>query len=125
MTAGNSFLLWNAEICLTTWVDCASAGSHATASLLSAPCSLPAGLNAAASTASQKPRTTHLVTFDDGNQASRPTSPIRVCAIAVASPLPDVAPPSPAQFRPTVSRGRLGVQRFSTHVRRVSGAAQG
>src|SRR6478609_6300882 len=125
MTAGNSFLLWNASICLTTWVDCASAGSHATASLLRAPCSLPAGPNAAASTASQKTRTTHLVTFDDGNQASRPTSPILVCAIAVASPLPDVAPPSPAQFRSTVSRSHHGVQRFSGGVRWLSGDGQG
>ena len=86
MTAGNSFLLWNASICLTTWVDCASAGSQATASLLRTPVSLPAGLNAAASIASQNTTTNHFVTLEDGNQANRPTSPIRVCAIARCLP---------------------------------------
>ena len=82
MTAGNSFVLWNSSICLTTWVDCASAGSQATASLLRTSWSLPAGLKARARIASQNTTTNHFVTLDDGNRANRPTSPICVCAIA-------------------------------------------
>src|SRR5689334_17622276 len=99
MTAGNSFLLWNASICLTTWVDWASAGSQATASLLRAPCSLPAGPNTAARTASQNTTTNHLVTLLDGNHAKRPTSAIRACVMS-APHLEPGAPPARRQVHP-------------------------
>src|SRR4051812_11217374 len=76
MTAGNSFVLWKSAIWLTTCVDCASAGSHDEASLLSTSGSFDAGPNSRPSTRIQKPTTNHFVTRDDGIRARRPISPV-------------------------------------------------
>ena len=83
MTAGNSFVLWKSAIWLTTWVDCASAGSHDAASLLRTSGSFDAGPESKPSTTIQKPTTNHFVTRDDGIRASRPISPILLSSMAI------------------------------------------
>src|SRR6478735_12793216 len=84
MTAGNSLVLWNAEIWSTTWVDWASAGSQDAASLLRTDCSFDDGPARKATTTIQKPTTSHFVTREDGMRASRPTSPILLSFMAFA-----------------------------------------
>src|SRR6478735_424255 len=112
MTAGNSLVLWNAEIWSTTWVDWASAGSHDAASLLRTDCSFDDGPARKPTTTIQKPTTSHFVTREDGNLASRPTSPILLSFMACA-PLPESAAqsrPYPTLGSPTAGRTGVGAR---------------
>src|SRR6476620_8762839 len=84
MTAGNSLVLWNAEIWSTTWVDWASAGSQDAASVWRTDCSFDDGPARKPTTTIQKPTTSHFVTREDGIRASRPTSPILLSFMAFA-----------------------------------------